>query len=124
MVSRASMTPDEINARIVLTAEELLAGNAMTFDVIVPPHTLRPGVESDDGAETIVRLRPLTFGTFMLILKAAKDDDSLIPLLMIQESVVEPKLSVAQLRQMHLGLISFLIAHVRQISGLTEKKSP
>ena len=117
------MTPDEINARIVLTAEELLAGNAMTFDVIVPPHTPRPGVESDAGAETIVRLRPLTLGTFMLILKAAKDDDTLIPLLMIQESVVEPKLSLAQVRQMHLGLISFLIAHVRQISGLTEKKS-
>ncbi|MBK8021885.1 MAG: hypothetical protein IPK19_10800 [Chloroflexi bacterium] len=59
----------------------------------------------------------------MLILKAAKEDDSLIPLLMIQESLVEPKLSLGQIRQLHLGLISYLIAHVRRISGLAEKKA-
>ena len=43
---------------------------------------------------------------------------------MIQEALVEPKLSLPQIGQMHLGLINFLIGHVRQISGLTEKKSP
>lgn len=111
------------NARVVLTAEDLLAGNAMTFDIVVPPAVLRPGSEAKNVPETIVRLRPLTLGTFLLIIKAAKEDSSLIPLLMVQEALVEPRLSLPQLRQLHLGLITFLIGHVRQISGLTEKKS-
>jgi hypothetical protein len=111
-------------ARVVLTAEDLLAGNTMTFDIVVPPDVLRPRSEVGNAPETIVRLRPLTLGTFLLIMRAAKEDSSLIPLLMIQEALVEPKLSLPQIRQMHLGLITFLIGHVRQISGLTEKKSP
>jgi hypothetical protein len=114
----------ESKGRVVLTAEELLAGTAMTFDIVVPHSVLHPGSEAGNAPETVVRLRPLTLGTFLLIIKAAKEDSSLIPLLMIQEALVEPKLSLPQLRQVHLGLITFLIGHVRQISGLTEKKSP
>ena len=114
---------NEPAARVVLTAEDLLAGNAMTFDIVVPPAVLRPGNPADPGPETIVRLRPLTLGTFLLIMKAAKDDSSLIPLLMLQEALVEPKLALPQLRQMHLGLMTFLLGHVRQISGLAEKKT-
>jgi hypothetical protein len=110
------------NMPVVLTAEELLAGSTLTFDIAVPAHILRPG--SEGGAETIVRLRPLTLGTFLLIMKAGKDDSSLIPLLMIQEGLVEPKMSLPQIRQLHVGLISFLIGHIREISGLAEKKSP
>ncbi|MBK8021884.1 MAG: hypothetical protein IPK19_10795 [Chloroflexi bacterium] len=55
---------DEITAREILTAEELLAGNAITFDILVPPEVLRPGGDAGDAKETIVRLRPLTLGTF------------------------------------------------------------
>ena len=115
---------DDHDIRLVLTAEDLLAGNAMTFDIVVPPSVLRPGSEAGNVPEAVVRLRPLTLGTFLLIMKAAQEDSSLIPLLMIQEALVEPRLSLPQIRQMHLGLINFLIGHVRQISGLTEKKSP
>jgi hypothetical protein len=115
---------DDPTAHLVLTAEDLLAGHEATFDVTVPSAVLRPGGESADAPEVVVRLRPLTLGTFLQIMKAAKEDSSLIPLLMIQQAVVEPKLSLPQIGQMHLGLVSFLIANVRQISGLTEKKSP
>jgi hypothetical protein len=114
---------NDLNARVVLTAEELLAGNAMTFDIVVPPAVLRPGSEAGPAPETVVRLRPLTLGTFLLIMKAAREDSSLIPLLMIQEALVEPKLALPQIRQLHLGLMTFLLGQVRQISGLTEKKS-
>jgi hypothetical protein len=116
--------PDDPHVHLVLSAEDLLAGQAMTFDIVVPPAVLRPGSEDGDVPQAVVRLRPLTLGTFLLIMKAAKEDSSLIPLLMIQEALVAPKLSLPQIRQMHLGLVNFLIGHVRQISGLTEKKSP
>jgi hypothetical protein len=42
---------------------------------------------------------------------------------MIKESLVEPALSIEQVKQLHLGLINYLIGHIRQISGLAEKKS-
>lgn len=109
-----------------LTPEELLAGATVTFDVVVPPEVLRPGTPSptgDDEAPLVVQLRPLTIGSFGLIMKAAKQDPGLIPLLMIKETLVEPTLSLDQIRGMHLGLVNFLIAEIRQISGLAEKKT-
>lgn len=108
---------------VLLTAEDLLAGAAVTFDIVIPPSILRPGYESANDHEMVVRLRPLTLGTFLLIMKAAREDASLIPLLMIQESLLEPQLSLGQIKQMHLGLINFLVEQIRQISGLDEKKS-
>ncbi|HAG85246.1 MAG TPA: hypothetical protein DCL61_29890 [Cyanobacteria bacterium UBA12227] len=106
-----------------LTPEELLAGSAIAFDLVIPSEVLRPG-ENNTGQEVVVQLRPLTIGTFTLIMKAAKNDPGLIPLLMIKESLVQPKMSLEQVKGMHLGLVNFLIAHIRQISGLVEKKSP
>ena len=111
-----------------LTVDDLLAGAAMTFDLAVPRHILRPGEsdevkEGDPEKEMIVRLHPLTIGKFQLIMKAAKNDSGLIPLLMIKEALVQPALSLDQIKQLHLGLVNFLIGHIRQISGLTPKKS-
>ncbi len=114
-----------------VTAEELLAGAAMSFDVVVPENVLRPGGNgtaaaggrTEEGEAATVCLRPLTVGAFQLIMKAARDDSGLVPVLMIKESLVEPALSLEQVQRMHLGLVNFLIAHVRQISGLTGKKA-
>jgi hypothetical protein len=106
-----------------ITPEELLVGSAIAFDVEVPPEILRPGqIHASEGI--VVQLRPLTIGTFGLIIKAGKSDPGLIPLLMIKESLVQPKLSLEQVKSMHLGLVNFLISHIREISGLTEKKIP
>ncbi len=114
-------------AEFRLTPEDLLAGAAVTHDLVIPPHVLHPGVNDQEHRqetkEMIVQLRPLTIGVFQLIMKATRQDPNLIPLLMIKESLVQPALSLEQVKQLHLGLVNFLIAHIREISGLTEKKS-
>ena len=115
------------DGKLQLTPEELLAGAGLTYDVTIQDHVLRPGAASpaeQDGPERVVRIRPLTIGAFQLIMKAARSDASLIPLLMIKESLVEPAMSLEQIKRLSLGLITFLIGHIREISGLQEKKSP
>jgi hypothetical protein len=110
-----------------LTPDDLLAGSALTFEVAIPPHILYPAENGQGEAEKpemIVQLRPITIGAFQLIMKAAKNDAGLIPLLLIKESLVQPTLSLEQIKRLHLGLVNFLIAQIREISGLVEKKSP
>lgn len=70
-----------------------------------------------------VRIRPLSIGTFQLIMKAAREDAGMIPLLMIKECLVEPQLDLPQTRRLPVGLIEFLVTQIRTISGLTEKKT-
>ena len=110
-----------------LSPDDLLAGAAATFEVEVPPEILRPADAARpfaQGEGGVVRLRPLTIGAFQLILKAARNDPGLIPLLMLRESMTEPRLSLEQVKGLHLGLVNFLVAHIREISGLTVKKKP
>ncbi|MEM6262055.1 MAG: hypothetical protein AAGI38_06070 [Bacteroidota bacterium] len=107
-----------------LTADDLLSGAAATYEVVVPPEVLKPGQEAGgNGQGYTVTLRPITIGSFQLITKAARQDPGLMPLLMIKESLVNPEMSLAQVRKMHMGLVEFLIQHIRRISGLSEKKS-
>ena len=101
----------------VLDAQDLLAGSIITHDVRVPPEILTPGAEVlDDGG--VVRMRPLNVAILTLVSRAAREDPSLIPLLMIKESLVEPVLTLDQIRQMHAGLVYFLAERVNAISGL------
>jgi hypothetical protein len=103
----------------VLDAQDLLAGSAITHDVRVPPEILRPGAEiAEDGEDGIVRMRPLNVAVLTLISRAAREDPSLVPLLMIKESLVEPVLTLDQIRRMHAGLVHFLVERVNFISGL------
>lgn len=109
-----------------VTPEDLLFGATSTFEVTIPGSVLRPGLEADSEAadsSILVELRPLTIGTFQLIMKATRQDAGLIPLLMIKESLVQPTLTLEQIKQLHLGLVNFLIDHIRHISGLGEKKT-
>ena len=109
-----------------VSAEDLLIGAQVTYPIEVPNVVLRPGQdEASNGqnVQTIVTLKPLTIGSFQLITKAAREDPGLMPLLMIKEAMVEPQLSLGQVRQMHLGLVDFLMAHVRRISGMDQKKN-
>lgn len=115
------------DGKLQLTPEDLLAGAGLTHEVTIHEHVLRPGAASPadrGGPARVVQLRPLTIGTFQLIMKAARSDAGLIPLLMIKESLVEPAMSIEQIKRLSLGLITFLIGHIREISGLLEKKSP
>lgn len=104
----------------VLTAQDLLAGGDLVHEVAVPEAVLRPRADAGagGGAAGLVRLRPLSVGTLALISRAARDDARLVPLLMIKESVVEPAVSLEQARQMHVGLVQFLIEQINLVSGL------
>jgi hypothetical protein len=106
--------------RTVLAAHDLLAGAAAVHAVEIPARVLRPAADGapQDGAAGTVRLRPLSVGVLSLISRAARDDAGLVPLLMIKESLVEPALGLEQIRELHVGLVHFLIAQVNRISGL------
>lgn len=111
----------------MLSAEDLLAGSQLTFVVTVPAALLHPRANGyaansppDDAAgDLTVRLRPLTVGDMQMIARAAKEKDNLVATLMVQQALVEPKLSVAQVAAMHAGLVQFLLDQVNHISGIT-----
>lgn len=106
--------------RSMLDARDLLAGSHVTHDVRVPREILTPGAQPpEDAKDGIVRMRPLNVGVLTLISRAAREDPSLIPMLMIKESLVEPTLTLDQIRQMHVGLVYFLVGKVNSISGLS-----
>jgi hypothetical protein len=103
-------------------SEELMAGREMTFEVGIPPGVLRPaaaGQPADGGAAKKIKLRPLTVRDVQLIAKAAKDDEVLTSVLMIQRAVVEPQLKQNEIADMHSGLVGFLVEHINRISGLS-----
>jgi hypothetical protein len=103
-----------------LTAEELLAGSSLTYDLDVPPEVLRPCSENSKQPHEAMRikLRPLSMHAVQRVLKAAKDDEGLMSALMVKESMVEPELSYSQTMKLNSGLVRFIIAEVQRISGL------
>lgn len=107
-----------IDTHPTLAAQDLLAGSGITHDVRVPPDILTPGVQPEDAEDGGVRMRPLSVAVLTLISRASREDPGLIPLLMIKESLVEPSLTLDQIRQMHVGLVHFLVGKVNLISGL------
>jgi hypothetical protein len=107
----------------MLSAEELLAGSALTYDVVVPANVLQPGGASANGALASVKLRPLTVADLQRITRAAKDTDTLMATLMVQRSLIEPTLSIAQVAGLHVGLLEFLLSEVMRISGMAVTES-
>jgi hypothetical protein len=109
----------EASATSYLSAQELLAGSNLVHEVEVPAELLRPRLQTGASSQArTIRIRPLTLGALAVISRAARDDASLAPLLMIREAVVEPALSVDQVRQMHVGLVHFLLGEINEVSGL------
>jgi hypothetical protein len=105
---------------MMLTAEELLAGSGLTFQLDVPAEVLTPGGNGHGKSEPqSVRLKPLTVGDLQIISRAAKESDHLIAALMVQRSLVEPAVSVAEAAAMHIGLLQYLLQEVNRISGIT-----
>lgn len=106
-----------------VSPEELMAGKEMTYDVRIPPGVLRPSADGrpdgDHAAAKQIKLRPLTVRDVQLIAKAAKDDEVLTSVLMIQRAVIEPPLKQNEIADMHSGLVGFLVEHINRISGLS-----
>ena len=107
------------DTQTVLDAQDLLAGSTIIHEVRVPREILTPGADVlEDDEDGIVRMKPLNVAVLTLVSRASREDPSLIPLLMIKESLVEPVLTLDQIRSMHAGLVHFLAERVNFISGL------
>jgi len=103
---------EALRATKSLSAEELLAGANATYTIAVPAGMLGPG----GGGE--VTLRPLTVRDVQRIAQAAKEQRLLTSVLMVQQSLVSPKLTVEETGSLAAGLVEFLLARVNEISGL------
>jgi hypothetical protein len=100
-----------------LTAEDLLAGSAASHTVEVPAALL--GGESNGGAVAgQVVLRPLTVRDVQRVARAAKEQRLLTSILIVQQALATPQLSVEQVAGLPAGLVQFLLARVNAISGL------
>jgi hypothetical protein len=105
----------------MLSAEELLAGSSLTYEIAVPAPVLDPagaGRGRDASNGSTVRLRPLTVRDLQLIARASKESDTLAATLMVQRALVEPELTVAQVGAMHVGLAQFILQEVNRVSGI------
>ena len=104
---------------MMLSAEELLAGSRLTFEVEVPEEILEPTRNGNgEGPARKVQLRPLTVNDLQLVSRAAKESDNLVATLMVQRALVEPEMSVAEATTMHVGLMQFLLRQVNRISAI------
>ncbi len=103
----------------VLTESELLQAASHTVELEIPATIWNPAAATGTTEARLVRIRSLNVGTFQLIAKAGKDDPSLIPLLIVKEALFEPQLNFEQIKRLPVGLVHFLIDHIKSASGLT-----
>jgi hypothetical protein len=101
-----------------LSAEDLLAGASAQHAVAVPAHLL--GSANGAGGEVgEVVLRPLTVRDIQRVTQAARDQAALTSVLMVQQALVQPSLTVEQASALPAGLVEFLLEQVNRISGLS-----
>jgi len=105
---------DALPVTKALTAEQLLAGATATYTVAVPAGLLGP--DGGDGGQ--VTLRPLTVRDVQRVAQAAKEQRLLTSVLMVQQALVSPKLTIEETGSLAAGLLEFLLARVNEISGL------
>ena len=102
-----------------LSAEELLAGSTLSYDMEVPDEIINPGqLQSGNGPGLKIKLTPLSMNAVQRILKASRDNDGLMSALMVKESVIEPVLSYEEVMKLNSGLIRYILGEVQRISGL------
>lgn len=99
-----------------LSADDLLAGAASRHRLTLPESVLPSGSAAAGGS---VLLRPLTVGDVQRINKAAKDEGLLTSLLMVQQALVEPALTLEQVQRLPAGLAEYLLQQVNRLSGLS-----
>jgi len=106
-----------------LTADELLASATATFTVHVPAALLHPSVDGRStgtaGAVGDVVLRPLLVRDVDRAVRAAREQRLLTSVLMVQQALVTPALTVDQVAALPAGVVQFLNQQVNVISGLS-----
>jgi hypothetical protein len=104
----------------MLSAEELLAGSELSYTIDIPAALLvQNGQRGQATGDHSVRLRPLTIRDLQQATRAAKDNDTLVAVIMVQQALVEPVLTVAQVAALPAGLVQFLLQQVNRLSGIT-----
>lgn len=98
----------------MLSTDDLLQGAQATHSVAVPPSLL--GDPEGEAGEVV--LRPLTVRDVRRINRAAQEGDVLASVLMVQQALVEPALSVEEVGGMPAGVVKFLLGNVNRVSGL------
>src|SRR2546423_2878832 len=106
---------------MALTAEELLAGGALTHEVEISSELLGGDGGGTGGAR--VTLRPLTVRDPPRINKAAREDEGLSAALRIQHALVAPELKVDQVTQLPAGLARFLLGRINALSGISTART-
>jgi len=101
-----------------LTAEDLLAGASSTHNVQIPAALLNSG-ESNGAMAGEVVLRPLTVRDVQRVTAAAKEQQVLTSVLMVQQALVNPPLTIEQVGALSAGLVQFLLGKVNNVSGLS-----
>jgi hypothetical protein len=104
-----------------LSAEALLAAGTATHVVRIPATLLRGGEATDAGDETAgqVTLRPLLVRDVDRVVRAAREQRVLASVLMVQQALVAPRMTVEQVGDLPAGVVQFLADRVNAISGLT-----
>ena len=105
---------------MTLTSEDLLFSAEITHSITIPPNILNPAGSGDTSSSepATVELRPLKLLDLQRIQKAGRDQDYLTSVLMVQQALVSPKMTVEQVNRLHAGLVQFLLQEVNRISGL------
>src|SRR3954464_11174762 len=109
-----------------LTADALLASGSATHSVRIPLSLLRggatngqPSVDTESSNAGEVTLRPLLVRDVDRVVRAAREQRVLASVLMVQQSLVAPKMSVEQVGDLPAGVVQFLADRVNAISGLS-----
>jgi hypothetical protein len=97
-----------------LSAEELLAGGTLTHRVTLPDDLVG---QHQTGGEVV--LRPLVLADVARLHKATGEDGELASALMVQQAVVEPRLTLDQVHRLPAGTVEFLLGEVNRVSGLS-----
>ncbi len=107
-----------------LSVSDLLLGGSATYQVEVPARVLYPdgsppAAPDDVPVAGMVTIRPLVLADVQRITTAAQESRALTSVLMVQQALVEPKMTVDEVQRLHAGLVEFLLGEVNRVSGLT-----
>jgi hypothetical protein len=115
-------TAREATMAAPLTAEALLASGTATHAVRIPASLLRGAAATSgggDGPGGEVTLRPLLVRDVDRVVRAAREQRVLASVLMVQQALVAPRMSVEQVGDLPAGVVQFLADRVNAISGLS-----